>query len=109
MVVGVAAERASELDGQFGDMDVEEALVRAVGRGAGPEGRGKKGQHATVELESRGVGSLVEPADFVAAFFGGADDDERATAAEGKFGDRVGVGVAADLDVPVTMSPVCRG
>ena len=98
MVVGVAAERASELDGQFGDMDVEEALVRAVGRGAGPEGRGQERQHAVVKLEGGGVGSFVEPADFVATFFSGADDDERAATAEREFGDGVGVGVAADFD-----------
>ena len=86
------------MDGQLGDVDVEEALVRAVGRSACPEGRGQEGQHAAVKFEGGRVGSFVKPADFVAPFFGGTDDDERSAAAKREFGDGVGVGIAADFD-----------
>ena len=86
------------MDGQLRDVDVEEALVGAVGRSACPEGRGQDGQHAAVEFEGGRVGSFVKPADFVASFFGGADDDEGAAAAKREFGDGVGVGIASDLD-----------
>ena len=37
VIVGVAAEGPTESDGQFGDMQIEEALIGAVRRFAGPE------------------------------------------------------------------------
>ena len=50
-----------------------------------------------MEFEGGRVGSFVKPADFVASFFGGTDD-ERSAAAKREFGDGVGVGIAADFD-----------
>ena len=41
LVVRVAAQGTAQLDGELGDMEVKEALVRAVLRGTGPEGGGQ--------------------------------------------------------------------
>lgn len=37
VVVGFTAEWAAQSDGEWGDVDVEEALVGPVGGGAGPK------------------------------------------------------------------------
>eukprot|EP00977_Amphora_coffeiformis_P024308 scaffold15481_cov144-Amphora_coffeaeformis.AAC.1 len=50
VVVGVAAEGSSELDGEFGDVHVEESLVGSIGWFAGPERRWEEFQVAAVEF-----------------------------------------------------------
>ena len=38
MVVGLATKRSAESDGEWGHVDVEEALVGAIGGATGPKG-----------------------------------------------------------------------
>ena len=49
VVVRVTAEGSSKLDGQWGYVDVEEALVRSIGWSARPERRGQEVDVTAVE------------------------------------------------------------
>ena len=96
MVVRFAAERSPQLDGQWGDVEVEETLVWPVGRSAWPEGGGKK-------LDATAVGFLnvrcVEVLEAIAAMREGLEDFEGSSFGDGELGDAVRGGGALDFDL----------
>ena len=83
-VIRFTAERAVKLDGEQGDIDIEEALVSAVRRFARPEGRWAEFEIPTVE----GLGGTSEDVMGVIFTVGiGVEDFEWSAFADRGFGD----------------------
>lgn len=97
VVVGVTSEGSAESDREFGNMQVEEALIGAVRWFAGPEGRGKQIEVLTMKLK-RSIVRVVKEPDFIVGGREESSDTERAAAAERKFRDSAGGGRTVDLD-----------
>ena len=95
VVVGGTTKGFAQSDGQGGNVDVKEALVRPVGWGARPE-RGWAGAEApAVTFE---IGFVVDVAEVAFAVADVRNDFARSTGADRGFADSVVFGGAVDLD-----------
>ena len=97
LVVGVAAEGATEFNGKWGNMKVQEPLVGSIQGSTGPQGGRHEGEPASVGLKGRRV-RFEQPCDAILAMFQDGGDNKGSTATEGEFTDGVSGSVALDFD-----------